>query len=189
VSQRPSLLRIALMTAASFVAVCAVWLLFGSVYDAVLASVANAFLGSELRVDDFSGVMVFSIQAQGGKAQGLEDTLAMHAGPAVVLALVAATPARSWLWRAVAGICVLTAFLLVQAVAIAGMAYAIEASLDGRLLRSDVLIAFSIFWGLMPLVIGGVWVYRLWLPILRPSPSTREERRRNVSSAANRSRT
>ena len=90
------------------------------------------------------------------------------------------------LWRPIAGICVLGAFLLVQAIAIAGMACAIEASLDGHLLRSDVLIAFSIFWGSMPLVIGGVWVYRLWLPILRPSPSTRGERRRNVSSAAKR---
>jgi hypothetical protein len=52
------------------------------------------------------------------------------------------------------GTCALGAFLPVQAVAIAGMAYAIEASLDGRLLRSDVLVAFSVFWGLMPLVIG-----------------------------------
>ena len=185
----PSLLRTALMTAASFVVVSAVWLQLGSVYDAVLASVANAFLGSGLRVDDFSGILVFSDQAQGGKVQGLVDTLSMHVGPAVMLALAAATPARPWLWRAMAGICVVGTFLLVQAIAIAGMAYAFEASLDGRLLGSDVLIAFSIFWGLMPLVIGGVWVYRLWLPVLRSSPSTRGKRRRNASSAADRSRT
>ncbi len=87
------------------------------------------------------------------------------------------------------GTCALGAFLPVQAVAIAGMAYAIEASLDGRLLGSDVLVAFSVFWGLMPLIIGGVWAYRLRFPVLRTSPSTRGERRRNVSSAANRSRT
>ena len=173
-SQGHSLLRIALMTAASFVVVSAIWLQLGSAYDVVLASVANAFLGSELRVDDFSGILVFSDQAEGGKVQGLVDTLSMHVGPAVVLALVAATPARSWLWRAMAGTCVLGAFLLVQAAAIAGMAHAFEASLDGRLLGSDVLVAFSVFWGLMPLVIGGVWAYRLWLPVLRSSSSTRK---------------
>ena len=51
-----------------------------------------------------------------------------------------------------------------QTSAITLLAFALRSAAGGGLALGDVLAGFAIFWALSPLVIGGAWAYRFWLP-------------------------
>ena len=169
-SPKPSLLHTGLILTWSFVVIGAVWLRLSPFYDGLLAPAANAFLPAVLWLEDSGGTMVIHHAADGQHYGHAFDTLVLHSGLVIVLALVAATPGRSWPWRTVAGGSVIGGFFALQAAAMVAVAQALKSSVSGGLQAGDVWVGFAIFWALTPLAIGGAWVYRFWMPAMRHGP-------------------
>ena len=162
---RPSLLRTALVAAWSLVVAAVVWLRVGPFYEGWLVAGGNAILPGDLRLESIGA----SILVGSGQAYlHAIDTLVLHSGIVAVLALVAATPARSWRWRGTAALAVIGGLFALQVAALAAFALALRSAAGGGLLAGDVFIGFAIFWALTPLVVGGAWAYRFWLGSFRP---------------------
>ncbi len=165
---RPSLARTGLAAAWSLVVAAVVWLRIGPLYEAWLVAGGNAVLPGELRLEHIGA----SIMVGDGQAYlHTIDTLVLHSGLVAVLALVAATPARSWLWRGTAALAVIGGLFALQVAALAAFALALRSAVDGGVAAGDAFIGFAIFWALTPLVVGGAWAYRFWLGSFRQAES------------------
>jgi hypothetical protein len=163
----PNLLRAAALTGVGFLAISLVWLRFSSIYDSAIVSGANALLPADLWLSRFGGTLTVRIVAD-TKEYGLAvDALMLHSGLIIVLALVAGTPRRSWTWRGGAAGIVVVLFYVLQVTGMAVYAVTLRSVLVGENLLGDVQIGFAIFWGLTPLVVGGLVTYRFWLPVFR----------------------
>lgn len=97
----------------------------------------------------------------------------MHFGLILVLALVAATPGLA-LPRLALGVAA-TAVLapVAHALGLTAWLWALSAALGaGASLATfeRLMTGFAVFWGVVPIVVGGVWCYRFWLPALRREP-------------------
>ena len=165
-SGRPSLVRTGLVASWSFIVLGVVWLRVGPYYDRLLVDAANAMLPPDLWLDVLGDAITINHAADAGRFRHGIDALVLHSGVVIVLALASATPARSWAWRIAAGVALTGGFLALQSIAMAVFARSLKDSLSGAVLAGDVLIGFAIFWALTPLAVGGVWVYRFWLPAL-----------------------
>ena len=166
--QQPlSLLRIGLAAGLSFVVAGVVWYRLGPLYDGSLASVATALLPADLWLEDSRRTLVIFHQADARLYRQAIDTLVLHSGVVIVLALVASTPNRAWPWLTSAVLSVTGGFFVLHVMALTIFALALRSSVSGGLLAGDVLIGFAIFWGLTPVVLGGAWAYRFWLPFFR----------------------
>jgi hypothetical protein len=93
----------------------------------------------------------------------------LHSGLIIVLALLAGTPQRSWIWRGGAAGIVVVLFYVLQVTGMVVYAVMLRRVIAGENLLGDVQIGFAIFWGLMPLGVGGLVAYRFWLPVFRRS--------------------
>ncbi len=164
--ERPSLPRPGLAAAWSLVVAAVVWLRVGPFYEGWLVAGSNAILPGDLRLESIGA----SIMVASGEAYlHAIDTLVLHSGIVAVLALVAATPARSWLWRGTGALAVVSGLYALQVAALTAFALALRSAAGGGLLAGDVFIGFAIFWALTPLVVGGAWAYRFWLGSFRPA--------------------
>ena len=172
-SGRPSLARSALVAAWSFVVAAVVWLRISPLYEGWLVAGGNAILPGDLRLEGIGSSIGILLVAGGPSYLHSIDTLVLHSGIVAVLALVAATPARSWRWRATALVAVTGAFFAVQVAAVAAFALALRSAAGGGVPAGDALIGFAIFWALTPLLVGGAWAYRFWLVSFRPVPAPR----------------
>ena len=168
--QGPSLLRAGLIVGWSFIFLSVVWMRIADVYNGAIVSGANAFLPSDLWLSEFAGSLTVNHVAGGQEYRHGFDSLVLHSGLLIVLALVAGTPARGVAWRIAAGVFIAGNFFLVQVAALAIFALALKSSLSGTVLGGDVQIGFAIFWGLTPLIVGGALAYLFWLPLFRVPP-------------------
>ena len=164
-SRPPSLLRVGLAAGLGFIVAGAVWYRLGPFYDAWLASAATALLPADLWLEDSRRTLVIVYQGDAQPYRQAIDTLVLHSGVVIVLALVASTPNRSWRWLTAAGLAVTVGFFSLHVVALTIFGLALRASVSGGLLAGDALIGFAIFWGLTPVVLGGAWAYWFWLPV------------------------
>ena len=172
-SERPSLPRSGLVAAWSFVVAAVFWLRISPLYEGWLVAGGNAILPGDLRLEGI-GASIVIWQAAGGQSYlHAIDTLVLHSGVVAVLALVAATPARSWHWRATAVVAVTGGLFALQVAALAVFALALRSAAGGGLQAGDALIGFAIFWALTPLLAGGAWAYRFWLGSFRPVAAPR----------------
>ena len=172
-SERPSLLRSGLVAAWSFVVAAVVWLRFSHLYEGWLVAGGNAILPDDLRLDGIGASIMIRHIAGGESYLYAVDTLVLHSGIVAVLALVAATPARSWRWRTAAVLAVTGGLFAVQVAGMAAFALALRSAVGGGLPAGDALIGFAIFWALTPLLVGGAWAYRFWLGSFRPAAAPR----------------
>jgi hypothetical protein len=170
--QGPSLVRLGLVVGWSFIVLSVVWLRFAPTYNEALVSSANVFLPGDLWLAGFGDVIRVTHLAGGQEYRQDIDALVLHSGLLIVLALIAGTPSRSWLWRLFAGAMITGLFFLIQVVAMAVFATMLKRSLGPEVLEGDVQIAFAIFWALTPLSVGVAWAYRFWLPAFHPPPHT-----------------
>ena len=166
--ERPSLLRSGLVAAWSLVVAAVVWLRISPLYEGWLVAGGNAILPGDLRLEGIGASIMVRQLGVGQPYLHAIDTLVLHSGIVAVLALVAATPARSWRWRVVAVLAVIGGLFALQVAAVAAFALALQSAAGGGLLAGDVFIGFAIFWALTPLVVGGAWAYRFWLGSFRP---------------------
>jgi hypothetical protein len=166
----PSLLRTGLATGWSFAILSLALVRLGWYYDGALATTASALLPDGTWLERFGGTLVVYHTVGDGVIKHATDSLMLHSGVVIILALVAGTPGRSWLWRLAAGIVLGGAHFLFQAAGMAVFATMLVRTLDGTVLVGDALIGFAIFWALTPLVVGALWTWRFWLPalVLRP---------------------
>ena len=167
-SERPSLARSGLVAAWSFVVAAVVWFRISPLYEGWLVAGGNAILPGDLRLERVGSSISILLVASGQSNLYSIDTLVLHSGIVAVLALVAATPTRSWRWRATALVAVIGGLFAVQVAAVAAFALALRSAVGGGLLAGDALIGFAIFWALTPLLAGGAWAYRFWLVSFRP---------------------
>ena len=163
----PNLLRTAAVTGLGFLVISLVWLPFSSTYDSVIVSGTNVLLPADMWLSRFGGTFMVRIVVE-AKEYGLAvDALMLHSGLIIVLALVAGTPLRSWIWRGGAAGTVVILFYVLQVTGMAVYAVTLRSVIAGETLLGDVQIGFAIFWGLTPLVIGGLVTYRFWLPVFQ----------------------
>ena len=172
-SERPSLARSGLVAAWSFVVAAVIWLRISPLYEGWLVAAGNAILPGDLRLEGIGSSISIWHVAGGQSYLHSIDTLVLHSGIVAVLALVAATPARSWRWRATAVVAVTGGLSAVQVAAVAAFALALRSALGGGLPAGDPFIGFAIFWALTPLLVGGAWAYRFWLASFRPVAAPR----------------
>jgi hypothetical protein len=165
--EAPSLLRTGLTVIWSFIVASVIWARTSSFYNEGTAAAANVFLPRDVWLDVFGRSLQISVVTETAPAVLGVNPLALHSGLLVVVALVAGTPWRSVTWRLVAGAYMAACFFLVQVIGMAIYALMLRQSVDGGVLVDDVRIGFAIFWGLTPMVIGGAWAYRFWLPAFR----------------------
>ncbi len=166
-SERSSLARSGLVAAWSFVVAEVVWLRISPLYEGWLVAAGNAILPGDLRLEGIGSSISIWHVAGGQSYLHSIDTLVLHSGVVAVLALVAATPARSWRWRTLAAPAVTGGLFVVQVAGVAAFAVALRSAAGGGLPAGDALIGFAIFWALTPLLVGGGWAYRFWLPVFR----------------------
>jgi hypothetical protein len=173
--QAPSLGRTSFVVIWSFVVVSVIWTRLRTFYHDSIVAATNVLLPADLWLET-RGASTLTVNhfADGETYRHGIDSLVLHSGLLIVLALVAGTPARSWLWRLIAAGYVSACFFLVQLGGMTVFAVMLRNSLSGSVLANDVQIGFAIFWALTPLAIGGAWAYRFWLPPFRiaPSPGT-----------------
>ena len=167
-SEPPSLLRSGLTAAWSLIVAAVVWLRISPIYEGWLVAAGNAILPGDLRLESIGASIMVRHSGPGNPYLHTIDTLVLHSGIVAVLALVAATPARSWRWRGAAVAAVLGGFFALQTAAVAAFALALRSAAGGGLAAGDALIGFAIFWALTPLVVGGAWAHRFWLASFRP---------------------
>ena len=172
--ERPSLLRTGLVVGWAFVIVSLAWVWVSSLYNDAIVAGANALLPSGLSLRTLGGTIIIDMTVDGQEFRHGIDSLVLHSGLLIVLALVAGTPARSGQWRAYAGGYVAACFFLLQVIAMAIFALMLRRSINGLAVGSDVQIGFAIFWALTPLAIGAAWAYRFWLPAFRDAPESEE---------------
>ena len=166
-SERRRLLGAGLIAAWSLIVIGVVWLRLSPLYEAWLVGGANILLPDDLWLGDFGPAITFNHASDGQSFRHGIDPLVLHSGMVIVLALVAATPGRSIRWRAQAAVAVAGGLFALQVAALAVFAFALRSSVSGGLLAGDALIGFAMFWASTPLVIGGAWAYRFWLPAFR----------------------
>ncbi len=172
-SERPSLPRTGLFAAWSFLVAAVVWFRISPLYEAWLVAGGNAVLPSDLRLEDIGSSIMIRTLGAGQPYLYAIDTLLLHSGIVAVLALVAATPAHSWRWRATAVVAVTGGLFALQVAAVAAFALALRSAASGGLLAGDAFIGFAIFWALTPLLVGGAWAYHFWLGSFRPVAAPR----------------
>ncbi|MCH8848636.1 MAG: hypothetical protein IIC32_06655 [Chloroflexi bacterium] len=160
----PSLLRTGLAAAWSLGVAAVVWLRVSPLYEGWLVAAGNAVLPGDLRLERIGA----SIMVGSGDAYlHAIDTLVLHSGIVAVLAVVAATPARSWRWRATAVLAVVGGLFALQVAGVSAFALALRSAAGGGVAPGDAFIGFAIFWALTPLVVGGAWAHRFWLGSFR----------------------
>ena len=170
--QAPSLGRTSFVVIWSFIVVSVVWTRLGTFYNDAMVAAANVQLPANLWLETRGGsTLTVNHVADGEFYRHGIDSLVLHSGLLIVLALVAGTPVRSWLWRLIAAGYVSACFFLIQLVGMVVFAVMLRNSLSDAVLANDVRIGFAIFWALTPLGIGGAWAYRFWLPPFRIAPS------------------
>lgn len=162
--ERPSLARTGLTAAWSLVVAAVVWLRIGPLYEGWLVAGGNAILPGDLRLESIGASILIG---SGGGYLHTIDTLVLHSGVVAVLALVAATPARSWRWRGTAVLAVIGGLFALQVVGVSAFALALRSAAGGGVAAGDAFIGFAIFWALTPLVVGGAWAHRFWLGSFR----------------------
>jgi hypothetical protein len=173
--EAPSLLRTGLTVIWSFIVASVAWMRVSSFYNEGAVAATNVFLPNDLWLEVFGSSIAIKTLNAGVVEQDFITSLTLHSGFLVVLALVAGTPWRSWLWRGMAGVYVAACFFLIQIIGMAIFAVMLRRAFHGEVGYNEVQIGFAIFWALTPLAIGGAWAYRFWLPAFRaPVPMPAE---------------
>ena len=162
-----SLLRTGLTAWVAFIVLSVAWLLLGGLYTDGIVWGANGLLPSDLWLSRLGGTLSVRHVAGGEDYAHTIDSLVLHSGLLIVVALVAGTPERSWGWRTGAGVFIAAGFFLLQVVGMAVFAFMLRRTLTGAVLPGDVQIGFAIFWALTPLIVGGGFAYAFWLPVFR----------------------
>ena len=162
--EAPSLLRTGFVVIWSFIVASLAWVRVSSFYNEGAAATVNVLLPDHLWLEVLGRSITINAVAEGSTYRQGVDSLVLHSGLLIVIALVAGTPWHSLTWRALASVYVAACFFLVQVIGMVIFALMLRRSIDGGVLENDVQIGFAIFWALTPLVIGGGWAYRFWLP-------------------------
>lgn len=166
----PSLARTGLTVIWTFIVASVVWTRVSGFYNDAIAFVANLLLPGDLWLDAFARTIRIEHVANGETYRQSVDSLVLHSGLLIVVALVAGTPWRTARWRATAAACMAAGFFLLQVAGVAVFALMLKRSLLGGVTTDEVNVGFAIFWALTPLLAGGVWGYRYWLPPFRVVP-------------------
>src|SRR5665811_18452 len=170
----PSLLRTGLIVLWTFVVASLVWTRFSSFYIDGIATAGNVLLPGGVWLDALAQSIVVRSVVDGETYREPINSLVLHSGLLIVVALVVGTPCRSLRWRLLAAACTGACFFLVQVAGVTEYALMLDRSLSGATDANDVSVGFAIFWALTPMIAGGAWTYRYWLPAFRPAPPIAE---------------
>ena len=163
-----SLLSAVVKTLWVFLILGAAWVWIAPFYDSLLAGASNWFLPDGLTFGASELFMRLEYVGEPHDATLQFESFALHTGLLVLLALVLTTPGRQMVWRLAATATALAGVFVLHLIGITGFARSLLNTLQSGGGSADSLLGFAVFWGVTPAALGLLWVYKTWLPALRP---------------------
>lgn len=151
-----------------FLVLGAAWVWIAPLYDSTLAGASNWFLPEGLTFSASGLFMRLEYVGEPHDATLQFESLALHTGLLVLLALVLTTPGRQMVWRLAATAMALTGVFVLHVIGLTAFARSLLNTLQSGGGSVDALLGFAVFWGVTPAAFGVLWVYKTWLPALRP---------------------
>jgi hypothetical protein len=151
-----------------FLILGAAWVWIAPLYDSLLAGASNWFLPDGLTLSASGLFMRLEYVGEPRNARLQFESFALHTGLLVLLALVLTTPSRKMVWRLAAAAAALAGVFILHLMGMTGFSRSLLSTLQSGGGSADALLGFAVFWGVTPAAFGLLWVYRAWLPALRP---------------------